>query len=521
MNSFYNAFLVEKQKHKKTWLILAAVLLFYTFFLHWQMDRDAYRPQGWIMLLYDLPVLNAIVLPLTMAVLASQIMDVEHKGNTWKLLESLQSKSSLLWCKIVYGLCAITLFTLFQTVIALSLGYLCHYEGSPDWLSYGLYFRNTLAVTFVLYLLQLLLSLIFANQAVAISTGICGSMAGLFILYLPISVLYEVIPWGLYGATSFVRMDWDPATRIISYSYERVLDDAFVWVMFWMAALLFVGHKLFERLETEGLALKRKLQKESSPGPEETFTADNPRAGAFRTFLPAEWIKLKRTPIWIAFLVLPLISALIGTFNYMGNIEVLTEDWYSLWSQHTLFSCLLFQPALIGVCCSYLWRMEHTGTNWNQIKCLASPWKIVKDKLLVSALLAALMQLWLLILFIAGGIYAGLSLPLPRELTEWMLCGLVGSIAVCSIQLFLSLVIRSFAVPIGIAILCSVGGLFLANRGMWYLTPHFLLGLGMRANNPFYQINIPAFLAVCAAYLTTTAILSVQYILRHDVITSA
>ena len=46
--------------------------------------------------------------------------------------------------------------------------------------------------------------------------------------------------------------------------------------------------------------------------------------------LRAENKKLKGSPVWIAFIVLPLISAVIGTVNYMGNIGILKDEWYSL-----------------------------------------------------------------------------------------------------------------------------------------------------------------------------------------------
>ena len=79
----------------------------------------------------------------------------------------------------------------------------------------------------------------------------------------------------------------------------------------------------------------------------------------------AESLKLKRSPVWLAFFALPMISAFFGTMNYKMNLGVLKSEWYSLWSQHTLFLCYLFMPALIGTYCSYLWRLEHTRHNWN------------------------------------------------------------------------------------------------------------------------------------------------------------
>ena len=81
--------------------------------------------------------------------------------------------------------------------------------------------------------------------------------------------------------------------------------------------------------------------------------------------LRGELLKGRRNPVWLVFLVLPLFPAVLGTMNYLGNVSVLTDGWYSLWTQHTLFSASLFLPAQFGVFCAWQWRLEHTGHNWN------------------------------------------------------------------------------------------------------------------------------------------------------------
>lgn len=54
-------------------------------------------------LFYSIPVLEAILLPVMMAVLASRLWDLEVKGNTLKLLYTLQSRRSLFAGKAVSG----------------------------------------------------------------------------------------------------------------------------------------------------------------------------------------------------------------------------------------------------------------------------------------------------------------------------------------------------------------------------------------------------------------------------------
>ena len=61
----------------------------------------------------------------------------------------------------------------------------------------------------------------------------------------------------------------------------------------------------------------------------------------------AENRKLHASPIWFMFFILPIISAGYGTFNYLQNLEILRDGWYSLWTQHTLFYSLFFFPCMV------------------------------------------------------------------------------------------------------------------------------------------------------------------------------
>ena len=76
-------------------------------------------------------------------------------------------------------------------------------------------------------------------------------------------------------------------------------------------------------------------------------------------------MKFKHSVIYLAFIAIPIIPAIMGTFNYLQNLELLKSGWYSLWTQITLFYASFFYAPLIGIYCSYTWRLEHTHNNWN------------------------------------------------------------------------------------------------------------------------------------------------------------
>ena len=225
----------------------------------------------------------------------------------------------------------------------------------------------------------------------------------------------------------------------------------------------------------------------------------------------SEFIKLKRSPIWIAFFVLPIISAILGTFIYKANIEMLTSGWHSLWTQHSMFISYFFLPPLLGLVCAYEWRLEHLGNNWNSI--MSQPitsLSLFVGKLIVSSVFAICALLFIGVLYFISGYVVGLR-AFPQEFLLWISLGVFGSIAVIAVQLFLSMVIKSFAIPIGISLVGGFLGLAMVSKGMWSICPYALIAVGMNSNgtkplteNDFiiYFISVFVFVALFISMAT-------------------
>lgn len=241
----------------------------------------------------------------------------------------------------------------------------------------------------------------------------------------------------------------------------------------------------------------------------------------FFRVLKAEQMKLRHSPVWLAFIILPVLPAIMGTFNYLQNISILQDEWYSLWTQHTLFTCYFFLPAVIGVYCSYLCRLEHTNHNWNAVMTAPVPVSYTYlSKLVTASAMVLLTQIWIGVLFLISGKLCGLTAPVPSELLNWLLCGAIGGIVICSLQLCISLTIRSFAVPVGIALIGGVMGLVALSKGYgaWY--PYSLLCLGMRANRPdgAMQCGTEQFIISSILYLTVCMTIAVIWLKKRDVV---
>lgn len=236
--------------------------------------------------------------------------------------------------------------------------------------------------------------------------------------------------------------------------------------------------------------------------------------------LQSERLKGRRSPVWLVFLLLPIFPALLGTLNYLGNLGVLENGWYSLWSQHTIFAASFFMPAQFGVFCAWQWRLEHSGYNWNSyLTAPVSPKALYAGKFWMAAGVSVLAQGCIGLLYLVSGKVAGIAAPPPAELAGWLLFGALGGMAVCAVQLFLSLVLRSFAAPVLLGLLGGIAGLLMTSRGAGLYFPYSLLCLGMRANNPSMDLPVGAFLISCLVYTVVFSALSVCWLSRRDAVT--
>jgi ABC-2 type transport system permease protein len=236
----------------------------------------------------------------------------------------------------------------------------------------------------------------------------------------------------------------------------------------------------------------------------------------------AESIKLKKSPLWLVFLLLPILPAFLGTFNYAQNIGILQNEWYSLWTQHTLFMCYFFLPALIGVYASYLFHLEHQQHNWNALIAIPMPRiNIYIAKLLVCMVLIAITQIWVAALYIISGLLIGLPMSLPTELPWWILFGIIGGIVIAAIQLCISLVISSFAIPVGIAFVGGILGIPIISAGYGMLYPYTLISVGMSSNGSdgINMMTVGGFLIASCVYFVLSLIFAGSWLKLHDVVT--
>ena len=266
--------------------------------------------------------------------------------------------------------------------------------------------------------------MLLANPLPALCVGILGTLLGLFSAFMPAWVGYFV-PWGYFIPLNTYRIaDWDQASKVVTY-----MIVPFQWPLL-VATVVFGRYFCF---------LPRGMP-----------------CGTRRCDPCCCVVSVQKTanctlrPSGLCFFILPIISAGYGTFNYLQNLEILRDGWYSLWTQHTLSYSLFFFPCMVAVYAAYLWRLEHIGHNWNLIMAEpVPPFYLFLAKLLVVTKLVLLTQAFVFVLYwFCGRVFAGFTAPPPAITIFYLVRSVLGGLAVVAAQLLFSMVIRSFALPV-------------------------------------------------------------------------
>lgn len=242
-----------KSRRRGLWLVCATLLGVELLWILWGFQNPSEQELvlGWRYLLYSLPPINGILVPVIAATLASRIADLEHKGNTLKLLETIQPKPQMLNAKLAFGALHLLPFALIQTAGLLGAGFLIGFYGPAPFADYALNGLFTFCTSFAIYGLHLMLSLLIKNQIVPLCIGLGGSFIALLLMFLPADLARLVCgPYGFSGALTFVWMtSWDPDTRVMELTRTPTPWGSFAVLLAWMLAIYIIGRAALKRKE--------------------------------------------------------------------------------------------------------------------------------------------------------------------------------------------------------------------------------------------------------------------------------
>jgi len=203
---------------------------------------------GYSALFYSIPVIEAILLPLMMAVLASRLWDMEVKGNTTKLLYTLQSHRSLFAGKAVFGVLEVLLTIVLELSCIPVLGWVHGYTEAFPRAQFVYLFFCTLAVDLMLFFGEFLLMLWCNNPLPALCVGIVGALVGLFSAFMPPLVSYFV-PFGYYiPLGAYEVANWDQTSHLVTYGTRAYNWGLLAFTVLLGAALFYAA---WRKVQTE------------------------------------------------------------------------------------------------------------------------------------------------------------------------------------------------------------------------------------------------------------------------------
>lgn len=229
----------KKMKGKLAAVLFTALALLLIWIAYAILHTDNSRIQGfeYTYMTTSLITLNSLFLPTLVSVAASRLMDVENKGNTYKLLCTLQNKPDILNAKLLLAALSFLLFFVLEYGFIFVCGQLAHFTEAFPVRDYTLLFGAAFAASLLLLFFQLFLSLRLENQLYPLFIGLLGSFAAIFSMFLPLdSPFLTLVPWSyfLLGATSQVNYD-EAADRIFC---APIAQRPAGWLMLFVFLLL-------------------------------------------------------------------------------------------------------------------------------------------------------------------------------------------------------------------------------------------------------------------------------------------
>jgi len=176
------------------------------------------------------------------------------------------------------------------------------------------------------------------------------------------------------------------------------------------------------------------------------------------SILSSEWYKLRKTKIMSIVFVGPLVGLFIGLIagNMFTDLEI--NEWYITMFSMNFTYALLFLPLITGILASIICRYEHQEGGWKQL--LAMPVtreKVYLSKYILLVLVVFVIQLlYLAAIFIVGNL-KGYTDPFPVAIVwKSIIGGWIATFPLIALQLWLSVMWKSFAAPFALNVVFTV-----------------------------------------------------------------
>ncbi|HHW39222.1 MAG TPA: ABC transporter permease subunit [Bacillales bacterium] len=196
-----------------------------------------------------------------------------------------------------------------------------------------------------------------------------------------------------------------------------------------------------------------------------------------KNVLYVERLKLKRSKLWLLYLIGPLLGVFLAYINFYKNYDLFMQPgdnaWIEVWTQVAIFMGPFVLPILVGIYAALVCRSEHVGGGWKQL--LALPIKhseIFLGKFLTVVKMVIITMLILLVLFIGFGYVKGVEGSLPIfTIFGFMIRGILACLPLILLQLIVSIRAKTFGVPLAVSIVFTLPAIIVASTPLGQIYP--------------------------------------------------
>ncbi|AWI03425.1 ABC transporter permease [Clostridium drakei] len=199
----------------------------------------------WEALIMIVTMVKGLLFSVMIAVAVCRVNDMEHKGNTWRLLESSAERRESIWkAKFLSVFLLVSIAQVLESVYLVAYGSSMHIAEKFHIPAFLNYFIGSLAISAVIILIQQWISMTVENQLVAMAVGMLGGFLGLISMFLPSAVRYIFI-WGYYVSLA-------PATFADTGEIKQLPVSVIPTLIALIMAVIFyyIGRRQFAKAES-------------------------------------------------------------------------------------------------------------------------------------------------------------------------------------------------------------------------------------------------------------------------------
>lgn len=230
-----------KMKHKHLGFMVTFIILVEIAWAYMSVGMSISRNPGrvgWYDIVLTVASMNGLFLPIICAVVVSRICDMEHKGNTWKLLISTAVKRSHIYVAKYVFACLILFYAgVLQVFAIVGFGILNQFEQTTPIFLLIKFLGGTMLTNLVVISLQQWISLAIKNQAFALCMGMIGGFIGIVADLFPAAVRRLFI-WSYYTGLCPVTYNYENDSMTF---ITRNIEVYLVFIVIAIGAAIYIG----------------------------------------------------------------------------------------------------------------------------------------------------------------------------------------------------------------------------------------------------------------------------------------